>query len=77
MKSTFQVGDMVRRKAFTDAFGKHWPESLVLVVEDVLRIEASPLSAHPITPYYRVLAYGAGFSTYEGAERFFRRSEME
>ena len=78
MTSTFQVGDIVKRKAFTDAFGKDWPETPALVVATVRRIEPSqPESRFAIQPYYRVLAYGPGLSSYEGAERFFVKDSGE
>ena len=85
MNAPFKVGDIVVRKAFRDSCGKEHAETPALTVAKVTRIESTHRSPHSIDvegmriratfndePYDRIFAYGPGFSSYEGAARFFR-----
>src|SRR3990167_6203887 len=66
----FHIGDKVKRKAFTDCFGKFHPTTPLLVVVSIKTIGEDVSSV----PHHRLKAENPASAWpewYEGAERFF------
>ena len=66
----FHIGDKVKRKAFTDCFGKYHPDTSLLVVVSIKTIGEDVSSV----PHHRLKAENPASAWpewYEGAERYF------
>jgi hypothetical protein len=67
LNSQFQLGEMVKRNAFTDCFQKSHEDVSPLIVTDVRMVVCTSMP-----PYFRLTAESlTDRSVYEGAERFF------